>query len=177
MWHISNAIGCYSDKLGLSHKVVKRLFLNWMYLFSLFFRENVLFNLSDKAFDRPICEALLNQKYFNGIGNYLRAEILYRLFLTLLLTVVSIQICILNTEFLPIEKALPFHSLDAELEYCMPVLSLFPPPWLPRPWRHAICLWEHCHFGLSFQIQYPSIREGKDCVRGTQSKTWRDSER
>ncbi|XP_017341398.1 endonuclease 8-like 1 [Ictalurus punctatus] len=42
------------------------------------FRENVLSNLSDKAFDRPICEALLNQKYFNGIGNYLRAEILYR---------------------------------------------------------------------------------------------------
>ncbi|XP_058264232.1 endonuclease 8-like 1 isoform X1 [Hemibagrus wyckioides] len=43
------------------------------------FRENVLSNLSDKAFDRPVCEALLNQKYFNGIGNYLRAEILYRL--------------------------------------------------------------------------------------------------
>ncbi|XP_027553827.1 endonuclease 8-like 1 [Neopelma chrysocephalum] len=43
------------------------------------FRENVLNNLDDKAFDKPICEALLNQKYFNGIGNYLRAEILYRL--------------------------------------------------------------------------------------------------
>ncbi|XP_062847822.1 endonuclease 8-like 1 isoform X2 [Trichomycterus rosablanca] len=43
------------------------------------FRLNVLSNLSDKAFDKPICEALLNQKYFNGIGNYLRAEILYRL--------------------------------------------------------------------------------------------------
>ncbi|KAG9341239.1 hypothetical protein JZ751_019680 [Albula glossodonta] len=43
------------------------------------FRDNVLQNLSDRAFDRPICEALLNQKYFNGIGNYLRAEILYRL--------------------------------------------------------------------------------------------------
>ncbi|NXL90467.1 NEIL1 Endonuclease, partial [Alectura lathami] len=41
-------------------------------------RENVLNNLEDKAFDKPICEALLNQKYFNGIGNYLRAEILYR---------------------------------------------------------------------------------------------------
>ncbi|XP_062439417.1 endonuclease 8-like 1 isoform X2 [Rhea pennata] len=46
---------------------------------SLSCRENVLRNLADKAFDRPICEALLNQKYFNGIGNYLRAEILYRL--------------------------------------------------------------------------------------------------
>ncbi|NWW95683.1 NEIL1 Endonuclease, partial [Rhynochetos jubatus] len=42
------------------------------------FRENVLRNLDDKAFDKPICEALLNQKFFNGIGNYLRAEILYR---------------------------------------------------------------------------------------------------
>ncbi|XP_059802143.1 endonuclease 8-like 1 isoform X2 [Hypanus sabinus] len=42
-------------------------------------RQNVLSNLSDKAFDKPICEALLNQKYFNGIGNYLRAEILFRL--------------------------------------------------------------------------------------------------
>uniref|UniRef100_A0A8C0ES38 Nei like DNA glycosylase 1 n=1 Tax=Bubo bubo TaxID=30461 RepID=A0A8C0ES38_BUBBB len=42
-------------------------------------RENVLKNLDDKAFDKPICEALLNQKFFNGIGNYLRAEILYRL--------------------------------------------------------------------------------------------------
>ncbi|XP_035117733.2 endonuclease 8-like 1 isoform X8 [Callithrix jacchus] len=41
-------------------------------------RENVLRNLSDKAFDRPICEALLDQRFFNGIGNYLRAEILYR---------------------------------------------------------------------------------------------------
>ncbi|XP_064373659.1 endonuclease 8-like 1 [Dromaius novaehollandiae] len=43
------------------------------------FRENVLRNLADKAFNRPICEALLDQRYFNGIGNYLRAEILYRL--------------------------------------------------------------------------------------------------
>lgn len=41
-------------------------------------RENVLRNLADKAFDRPICEALLDQRFFNGIGNYLRAEILYR---------------------------------------------------------------------------------------------------
>lgn len=41
-------------------------------------RDNVLRNLSDKAFDRPICEALLDQRFFNGIGNYLRAEILYR---------------------------------------------------------------------------------------------------
>ncbi|XP_028287581.1 endonuclease 8-like 1 [Parambassis ranga] len=43
------------------------------------FRENIVTHLSDHAFDRPICEVLLNQKYFNGIGNYLRAEILFRL--------------------------------------------------------------------------------------------------
>lgn len=43
------------------------------------FRKNVLTHLSDRAFDRPICETLLNQKYFNGIGNYLRAEIIFRL--------------------------------------------------------------------------------------------------
>ena len=42
------------------------------------FRSNVLDNLDDVAFNRPICETMLNQKYFNGIGNYLRAEVLYR---------------------------------------------------------------------------------------------------
>lgn len=42
------------------------------------FRGNVLENLKKAAFNRPICETLLNQKFFNGIGNYLRAEILYR---------------------------------------------------------------------------------------------------
>lgn len=42
------------------------------------FRRNVLENLEDSAFNRPICEALLNQRFFNGVGNYLRAEILFR---------------------------------------------------------------------------------------------------
>lgn len=42
------------------------------------FRRNVLVNLHDGIFRRPICECLLDQKYFNGIGNYLRAELLYR---------------------------------------------------------------------------------------------------
>lgn len=41
------------------------------------FKRNVLVNLKLKAFDKPICEALLDQKYFNGIGNYLRSTILY----------------------------------------------------------------------------------------------------
>ncbi|XP_045216475.2 endonuclease 8-like 1 [Mercenaria mercenaria] len=42
------------------------------------FRNNVFQNLEASAFNKPICEVLLNQKYFNGIGNYLRAEILHR---------------------------------------------------------------------------------------------------
>lgn len=42
------------------------------------FIENILKNKSRRVFNRPICEILMNQKYFNGIGNYLRAEILYR---------------------------------------------------------------------------------------------------
>ena len=43
------------------------------------FKQNVLDSLHLKAFDKPICEALLEQKYFNGIGNYLRSTILYYL--------------------------------------------------------------------------------------------------
>jgi endonuclease VIII-like 1 len=43
------------------------------------FVRNVKANLHKKDFDKPICEVLMNQKWFNGIGNYLRAEILYRM--------------------------------------------------------------------------------------------------
>lgn len=42
------------------------------------FRSNIFENLNKSDFNKPICEVLLNQRYFNGIGNYLRAEILYR---------------------------------------------------------------------------------------------------
>ena len=42
------------------------------------FKKNIFENLQQSAFHQPICECLLNQEYFNGIGNYLRAEILYR---------------------------------------------------------------------------------------------------
>ena len=41
------------------------------------FRENILLNLHKKEFDKPIHLVLMNQLYFNGIGNYLRAEILF----------------------------------------------------------------------------------------------------
>jgi formamidopyrimidine-DNA glycosylase len=43
------------------------------------FYKNVMDNIDKKAFDKPICETLLNQEYFNGIGNYLRSTILYYL--------------------------------------------------------------------------------------------------
>lgn len=42
------------------------------------FVKNIEDNLHKSAFDKPICEVLMNQQYFNGIGNYLRAEILFR---------------------------------------------------------------------------------------------------
>lgn len=43
------------------------------------FVDHVMTNLDKKAFNKPIHEALMNQRYFNGIGNYLRAEIIYLL--------------------------------------------------------------------------------------------------
>jgi endonuclease VIII-like 1 len=42
------------------------------------FVHNICLNLHKKEFDKPIHLVMMNQKYFNGIGNYLRAEILYR---------------------------------------------------------------------------------------------------
>lgn len=43
------------------------------------FKKEILSNLDKKNFDKPICEALLDQRYFNGIGNYIRSTILYYL--------------------------------------------------------------------------------------------------
>lgn len=43
------------------------------------FKQNVLSNLNNKVFDKPICEVLLDQRYFDGVGNYLRSTILYYL--------------------------------------------------------------------------------------------------
>lgn len=42
------------------------------------FKHNILSNINKKVFDKPIHLLLLDQRYFNGIGNYLRAEILFR---------------------------------------------------------------------------------------------------
>ncbi len=43
------------------------------------FKSNILDNLDKKIFDKPICEVILDQNYFNGVGNYLRSTILYYL--------------------------------------------------------------------------------------------------
>lgn len=43
------------------------------------FKKNIQSNLDKRCFVKPIYEVLMNQKYFNGIGNYLRAEILGRI--------------------------------------------------------------------------------------------------
>lgn len=43
------------------------------------FKENVISNLDSRVFNKPICEALLDQKYFNGVGAYLNSEIVGRL--------------------------------------------------------------------------------------------------
>ena len=42
------------------------------------FEKNIINNLHKKAFEKPIYELLMDQKYFSGVGNYLRAMILYR---------------------------------------------------------------------------------------------------
>jgi endonuclease VIII-like 1 len=42
------------------------------------FVEHVKSSSNKKLFEKPIYEIMMDQKYFNGIGNYLRAEILYR---------------------------------------------------------------------------------------------------
>ena len=41
------------------------------------FKENILSNIHKREFNKPIHLVLMNQQYFNGIGNYLRAEILF----------------------------------------------------------------------------------------------------
>ena len=41
------------------------------------FVDNIKKNINHKDFEKPIYELLLNQKYFAGVGNYLRSTILY----------------------------------------------------------------------------------------------------
>lgn len=43
------------------------------------FEKGVIENLNNKIFDKPICEVLLDQRYFSGIGNYIRSTLLYYL--------------------------------------------------------------------------------------------------
>lgn len=42
------------------------------------FKDHLFLNLHKREFDKPIHLVLMNQKYFGGIGNYLRAEILFK---------------------------------------------------------------------------------------------------
>jgi endonuclease VIII-like 1 len=42
------------------------------------FVKNIRSSSSKKIFEKPIYDIMMDQKYFNGIGNYLRAEILHR---------------------------------------------------------------------------------------------------
>ena len=42
------------------------------------FMNNIIENLNKPCFKNPIHLMLMDQRYFNGIGNYLRAEILFR---------------------------------------------------------------------------------------------------
>jgi endonuclease VIII-like 1 len=43
------------------------------------FKNDIFQNLEKKDFDKPTSEVLMNQKYFNGVGAYLNAEIIGRL--------------------------------------------------------------------------------------------------
>lgn len=43
------------------------------------FRKNILNNRNHKDLRKPIFEVMMDQKYFNGIGNYLRSSIIYHL--------------------------------------------------------------------------------------------------
>ena len=43
------------------------------------FKSNIINNIDRKVFNKPLYEILMDQKWFNGIGNYLRAEIIYRM--------------------------------------------------------------------------------------------------
>ena len=42
------------------------------------FKQHINLNLSRREFDKPIHLVLMNQKYFSGVGNYIRAELLFR---------------------------------------------------------------------------------------------------
>jgi hypothetical protein len=42
------------------------------------FKQLIKSSLDAPVFNKAICEVMLDQQYFNGIGNYLRAEILHR---------------------------------------------------------------------------------------------------
>ncbi|XP_078663911.1 endonuclease 8-like 1 [Branchiostoma floridae x Branchiostoma belcheri] len=83
------------------------------------FRSHVLSSLADTAFNRPICEVLLNQKYFNGVGNYLRAEVLYRLGIPPFVSARSVLEPLAKTEELTSRKGVKIKTEQPDLlELC-----------------------------------------------------------
>lgn len=56
------------------------------------FKTHIIDMMSSNDFNRPICEVMLDQRYFNGCGNYLRAEILHRYFVLFYIALSFLQI-------------------------------------------------------------------------------------
>ncbi|XP_012557757.2 endonuclease 8-like 1 isoform X1 [Hydra vulgaris] len=81
------------------------------------FRKNIITNLTKKTFQKSICEALHDQTYFNGIGNYLRAEILYRA------KIPPFTLAYEVLKDLPEEKKEPHDSTPDLLDYCKLVFN------------------------------------------------------
>ncbi|GAU97751.1 hypothetical protein RvY_08991 [Ramazzottius varieornatus] len=79
------------------------------------FRQKVLSELNSSVFNRAVCEAMMDQKYFNGIGNYLRAEILFRAKIPPFTEARSVL------ESLPLE-----HEIDVENPDLLDLCSLVP---------------------------------------------------
>lgn len=74
------------------------------------FKHNILDNFGCKDFNKPLHVVLLNQKYFNGIGNYLRSTIIYNL-----------RIIDPNIPFNNLNE----HELSALIESCRIIPSFF----------------------------------------------------
>jgi len=72
------------------------------------FENNVTRSLNNKEFEKPIYEVLLNQKYFAGVGNYLRSTIIYYADVDPFLS--ARNVILNNKQFLPLCKQILEHS-------------------------------------------------------------------
>lgn len=64
-----------------------------------------------KVFEKPVMDVILNQKYFNGIGNYLRAEILHRGGISPFETLNSVLASPKGPEFLSLCTSIPTEAI------------------------------------------------------------------